>query len=138
MRTWIVVAAAVVVLVIVLALPTRSQETTRIGAVLDVTALVRKLDELKPAIAELKQLRKQSEELKKTVEEGNKTLEMIAAGVGVMRMPIRWEYNFIRSRSPKLANREGSQGWELVSIYKDDWFIFRRPLPPRKRDEANE
>ena len=135
MRTLTVAAVVLVVVLILFAVPTRSQEPSRIGAVIDITALTKELEAIKQSVTELK---KQNEELKKTVEEGNKTLQLIADGVGLMRVPLRWEYRFVRSRSEKLANEEGVKGWELVNIYKDDWFIFRRPLPLKEGAEKPE
>ncbi|MFW6158350.1 MAG: hypothetical protein ACOC8E_03230 [Planctomycetota bacterium] len=135
MRTWIVVAAVLVAGLIGFALPTRSQDQTRVGAVVDVTALAKKIDRIPE---EIETLQKQARELKEAVEESNRTLAVIAAGVGVMREPIRWEYKFVRSRSEKLANEQGAKGWELVDIFKEEWFIFRRPLPPRKLEEPEE
>ena len=132
MRTSVVVTVLVVAVLVALALPSRSQEPTRIGAVIDITALSKRLESFKAAIEGLK---KQNEELKKAVEEGNKTLDMIAAGVGVLRVPIRWEYRFVKSRSEKLANKYGAQGWELTNIFEDNWFVYRRPLPPKAAGE---
>jgi len=128
MHKWVLVAAAVVIVLVVLAVPTRSQEGARIGAMFDVSVLTKKLDDVTLAV---KELQKQNDELKKTLELGNATLEIIAAGVGVIRTPIRWEYKFFRS-SEKLANSLGGEGWEIVTIYKENWFVFRRPLPPKK------
>ena len=62
MRTWIVVVVAVLVGVLAFTVPIRSQEQTRVGAVIDVTALTTRLDAMKPAMEELK---KQNEELQK-------------------------------------------------------------------------
>jgi len=134
MRTWVVVAVVSVAVLVVLALPTRSQEPMRVPAMFDLTPVAKKIDELKPLI---KDLHKENQELRKAVEDGNKTLELIAAGVGVMREPVRWEYKFIRSRSDKIANKLGADGWELVSVFEQkDYFLFRRPLPPERKREG--
>jgi len=127
MRTVVVAAVAVAIVLAVLAVPIHSQDQARIGAVFDISALTKELGDIKQALGDLK---KQNDELKKTVEQGNKTLQLIADGVGLIRIPIRWEYKFVRSRSEKLANEEGQKGWELVNIFKDEWFVFRKPLPP--------
>jgi len=129
MRKWVLVAAAVVIALVALAVPTRSQEQARIGAMFDVSVLTKKLDDVTAAV---KKLQEQNDELKKTVELGNATLEIIAAGVGVIRTPIRWEYKFFRS-SEKLANRLlGDERWGIVRTYKDTWVVARRPLPQKK------
>ncbi len=128
MRTWLVVAVAAVVTLVAFAVPTHSQEPIRVGAVIDITALANKLDAATKVAEDLK---KQNEELKKAVLDGNKTLDMIAAGVGILRVPIKWEYQFVRARSEQIATKLGREGWELVAIWQEkEFFVFRRPLPP--------
>jgi len=137
MRMWIVVAVAVLVGVLAFTVPIRSQEQTRVGAVIDVTALTTRLDAMKPAMGELKKQNEELQKMQKSLKETNDTLAIIAAGVGVIREPIRWEYRFIRRSTEKTANQVGDEGWELVSIYEEkDWFVYRRPLPPKKKGPA--
>jgi hypothetical protein len=139
MRTWIVVAAVIVVGVLAFSLPSWSQGQARIGAVIDVTALTKKLDAINNSVVELQ---KQGEEVKKSVENSTKALTSIATSVGVVdgnfvsKLPVKWEYSFVRSRSDKLANKLGAQGWELVAVYnKEDLFLYKRPLAPQAADE---
>jgi hypothetical protein len=134
MRTSIAVAVAAVLVVAALAAPTLSQEKTRVAAMVDVTALAGKLDKIARSVEQLKE---ENAELKKEMQQANKVLEIIAGGVGILRVPLRWEYKFVKSRSEKLANRYGKEGWELSNIFEEDWFIYRRPLPPKLDDEKD-
>ncbi len=134
MRTWIVVAAVLLAGMIGFALPIRSQDETRIGVAVDVTALAEKIDRVG---TEIEQLREETKKLNEALDESNETLAVIAAGVGIIREPVRWEYQFVRTRSEDVANEHGDDGWELVTIFREDWFVFRRPLHPR-RPEARE
>jgi len=134
MRTWVVVAAVVLVGVLAFAMPTRSQDKTRIGALIDITAIT---SEFKGVKKELTELKKQNEELKNATLETNKTLEVIAAGVRMLRMPPNWEYRFLPTRNEKVLNKMGEEGWELVTVYeRKDWFVFRRPVWPKPKDDA--
>ncbi len=135
MRTWIVVAAVLLAGLIGFALPIRSQEETRIGVAVDVTALAEKIDRVG---TEIEQLREETKKLNEALDESNETLAVIAAGVGVIREPIRWEYRFVRTRSENVANEHGNDGWELVTIFREDWFVFRRPLHPRRPEVREE
>ena len=137
MRTWIVVAATVMLAVMIFAGPTRSADDDRIRSVMDLTPVTKRMDELKLEVIKLEEQNAAlKKDLQKAVEDGNKTLELIAAGLAVMREPKRWEYHFARTRSEKLANELGVQGWEMVEVFEDKWFVFRRPLPP-KADEPD-
>jgi hypothetical protein len=138
MRTVTLIVAVTAIVLLVSGLPGRSQEQQRIGAMIDVTTITKKLDE---ATQVLKDLKQQNEELKAAAKESNEALALLAAGTGlpdkgfIARPPTRWEYKFVHSRSEELANKQGAQGWELVNIFEDKWFIYRRPLPPRKEVE---
>jgi hypothetical protein len=133
MRTWIIVAVVISVGIVAFSVPSWSQDSARIGAVIDVSALTKKLDAMHDALLDLK---KQNEEMQKAVIESSKALTSIATSTGVVdgnfvsRLPVRWEYSFVRTRTDKLANRLGAQGWELVGTSeKDDLYLYKRPLP---------
>jgi hypothetical protein len=128
MRTWIVVVAVVAVGVLAFAIPTLSQEATRIGAVLDVAVLTKRLDALTKQVEELK---KQNAEMQKSVDEAQKALVEVAVQLKTQSLPQRYEYRIRRTPAERLLNAQGKDGWELVLYHeKDEMYYFRRPLPP--------
>jgi hypothetical protein len=126
MRTWLTMTLVVLVGVLAFTWPTQSQEQerARIGAMVDVTPITRKLDVMTDAVLELK---KQNAEMAKSLEETKKALVSIAAASEVMVEPAKWEYVFRRRVQEKQANEFGQHGWELVTIDDENhWYVFRR------------
>jgi hypothetical protein len=128
MRTWIVVAVVVATAVLAFAVPTLSQEATRIGALIDVAVLTKRLDVLNGQVGELK---KQNAKMKESVDEARKALVEIAVQLKAQSLPQRYEYRIRRTPAEQLLNAQGKDGWELIAIHeKDQMYYFRRPLPP--------
>ena len=143
-----VVLAAVLV---VARAPSVAQEAappqqTQLVAALDVTPIKKELTALRAELTALRvavagdagirgdlakaakavqDMSKQVADLAETVSQYTKATQPV---IEALKPPQRWEYRVLRSRSDRVANRLGLDGWELVTG-SQDWLYFKRPLP---------
>ncbi len=154
----VVVGAALVAALFVVRTPSVAQEAaapqqTQIVAAIDVTpikqeltALRAELAAIRAAVAGEKGIRGDLAKATEAIQEMSKLIGELAETIGkytkatqpiieALKPPLRWEYRVLRSRSDRVANRLGLDGWELVTG-SEDWLFFKRPLPDGEAKEA--
>lgn len=154
----VALGAALVAALFVVRTPSIAQEAaapqqTQIVAAIDVTpikqemtALRAELAAIRAAVAGEKGIRGDLAKATEAIQEMSKLIGELVETVGkytkatqpiieALKPPLRWEYRVLRSRSDRVANRLGLDGWELVTG-SEDWLFFKRPLPDGEAREA--
>lgn len=154
----VALGAALVAALFVVRTPSVAQEAaapqqTQIVAAIDVTpikqemtALRAELAAIRAAVAGEKGIRGDLAKATEAIQEMSKLIGELVETVGkytkatqpiieALKPPLRWEYRVLRSRSDRVANRLGLDGWELVTG-SEDWLFFKRPLPNGEAKEA--
>lgn len=154
----VALGAALVAALFVVRTPSIAQEAaapqqTQIVAAIDVTpikqemtALRAELAAIRAAVAGEKGIRGDLAKATEAIQEMSKLIGELAETIGkytkatqpiieALKPPLRWEYRVLRSRSDRVANRLGLDGWELVTG-SEDWLFFKRPLPNGEAKEA--
>lgn len=154
----VALGAALVAALFVVRTPSIAQEAaapqqTQIVAAIDVTpikqemtALRAELAAIRAAVAGEKGIRGDLAKATEAIQEMSKLIGELVETVGkytkatqpiieALKPPLRWEYRVLRSRSDRVANRLGLDGWELVTG-SEDWLFFKRPLPNGEAKEA--
>lgn len=154
----VALGAALVAALFVVRTPSIAQEAaapqqTQIVAAIDVTpikqemtALRAELAAIRAAVAGEKGIRGDLAKATEAIQEMSKLIGELVETVGkytkatqpiieALKPPLRWEYRVLRSRSDRVANRLGLDGWELVTG-SEDWLFFKRPLPDGEAKEA--
>lgn len=154
----VALGAALVAALFVVRTPSVAQEAaapqqTQIVAAIDVTpikqemtALRAELAAIRAAVAGEKGIRGDLAKATEAIQEMSKLIGELVETVGkytkatqpiieALKPPLRWEYRVLRSRSDRVANRLGLDGWELVTG-SEDWLFFKRPLPDGEAKEA--
>lgn len=154
----VALGAALVAALFVVRTPSVAQEAaapqqTQIVAAIDVTpikqemtALRAELAAIRAAVAGEKGIRGDLAKATEAIQEMSKLIGELAETIGkytkatqpiieALKPPLRWEYRVLRSRSDRVANRLGLDGWELVTG-SEDWLFFKRPLPDGEAKEA--
>lgn len=154
----VALGAALVAALFVVRTPSIAQEAaapqqTQIVAAIDVTpikqemtALRAELAAIRAAVAGEKGIRGDLAKATEAIQEMSKLIGELVETIGkytkatqpiieALKPPLRWEYRVLRSRSDRVANRLGLDGWELVTG-SEDWLFFKRPLPDGEAKEA--
>lgn len=154
----VALGAALVAALFVVRTPSIAQEAaapqqTQIVAAIDVTpikqemtALRAELAAIRAAVAGEKGIRGDLAKATEAIQEMSKLIGELVETIGkytkatqpiieALKPPLRWEYRVLRSRSDRVANRLGLDGWELVTG-SEDWLFFKRPLPDGEAREA--
>ncbi len=154
----VALGAALVAALFVVRTPSVAQEAaapqqTQIVAAIDVTpikqeltALRAELAAIRAAVAGEKGIRGDLAKATEAIQEMSKLIGELVETIGkytkatqpvieALKPPLRWEYRVLRSRSDRVANRLGLDGWELVTG-SEDWLFFKRPLPNGEAKEA--
>lgn len=154
----VALGAALVAALFVVRTPSIAQEAaapqqTQIVAAIDVTPIKQEMTALRAELAAIraavtgeKGIRGDLAKATEAIQEMSKLIGELVETIGkytkatqpiieALKPPLRWEYRVLRSRSDRVANRLGLDGWELVTG-SEDWLFFKRPLPDGEAKEA--